>query len=274
MSTQDPAPKKPSDTIRDDLVSALAPKGGEALDPVDLARRDLVKHLPKRFYERAEAVEIDGQWELRLDGKAARSPARHVLRDASRAVMEAVAAEWAAQGERVDPASMPMTRLLNVALDAVPGHAGEVAADIVKYAGSDLICYRASEPQSLVAAEGACWNPIIEWAQQTFGARFVLAEGVMFAPQPESATAAIGRAVEAARDPLTLAALHSMTTLTGSVLLALAVWKARLAADDAWAAAHVGEDYQMKVWGQDAEALARRAARWADMQAAATAARA
>lgn len=273
MSTQKP-PAPAAETIRDDLVSALAPKGGEGLDPVELARRDLVKHLPKRFYERAEAVETPDGWELRLDGKSARTPARQPLRAASRAVMEAIAAEWAAQGERIDPATMPMTRLLNVALDAIPPRAGEVADDIVKYAGSDLLCYRAGEPEALVEAENAAWTPVLDWARDALGARFALAQGVMFQAQPEEATAAIARAVADASDPLTLAALHSMTSLTGSALLALAVWKGFLTAEQAWGAAHVGEDHQMRVWGQDSEALARRAARWKDMQAAAAAARA
>lgn len=273
MSTDTPGPRKPSDTIRDDLAAALAPKGGEALDPVDLARRDLVKHLPKRFYERAEALAAPEGRELRLDGRPARTPARNLLRHASRPVMEAVAREWAAQGERIDPATMPMTRLLNVALDAVPARAREVADDIVNYAGSDLLCYRAGEPASLVEAENAAWNPVLDWAKETLGARLTLAQGVMFARQPAEATAAVARAVDAALDdPLTLAALHAMTSLTGSALLALAVWKGVLTAEQAWAAAHVGEDHQMRVWGADAEALARRAARWAEMQAAASAA--
>lgn len=266
--------KNPTDTMRDDLVSALAPRGGEALDPVDLARRDLVKHLPKRFYERAEAVEAEGGWELRLDGKSARTPARHLLKSASRVVMEAIAAEWGAQGERIDPAAMPMTRLLNVALDAAPDRAREVADDIVKYSGSDLLCYRAAEPDSLVAAEDAAWNPVIDWAREALGARLALAQGVMFARQSPEAVEAVRAVVDGARDPLTLAALHSMTSLTGSAVLALAVWKGRLTAEQAWTAAHVGEDHQMKVWGADAEALARRAARWKDMQAAALAAQA
>ena len=262
---------KKQDDIRDDLISALTPRGGEGLDPVELARRDLVKHLPKRFYERAESVETPQGWELRLDGKPARTPARNPLRHASRVVMEEVEREWAGQGERIDPASMPMTRLLNVALDAVPAQADEVARDIVKYAGSDLLCYRAGEPASLVEAENAAWNPVLDWAKETLGARFVLAEGVMFAPQPPQSGEAVARVLAQARDPLTLAALHSMTSLTGSALLALAVWKGRLTADEAWAAAHIGEDHQMRVWGQDAEALARRAARRPDMQAAALA---
>jgi chaperone required for assembly of F1-ATPase len=252
-----------------DLISGLTPAPGEGLDPAELARRDLVKHLPKRFYERAEAAREGDGWELRLDGKPARTPKRLALRSRRRGVMEEVAAEWSAQGERIDHSTMPMTRLLNVALDAVPDQRAEVAADAAKFAASDLLFYRAEEPQSLVEAETAAWDTVLAWARETYGARFHLAAGVTFVTQPLESVAAIARALDEIEDAETLAALHAMTTLTGSVLLAFAVYKGRLSAEEAWAAAHVGEDHQMKVWGQDAEALARRAARWSEMRAAA-----
>lgn len=252
-----------------DLIAGLAPAPGEGLDPAELARRDLIKHLPKRFYERAEAVETAEGWELRLDGKQARTPRRNALRSRHRAAMAEIAAEWAAQAERIDPATMPMTRLLNAALDGVAEDMPAVAADAAKYAGSDLLCYRASDPRSLVEAETAAWDPILDWAREALGARFALAEGVMHVAQPSEAVAAVERAVAAIDDPERLAALHAMTTLTGSALLALAVANGRLSGEEAWAAAHVGEDFQMRVWGEDAEALARRAARWREMRAAA-----
>jgi chaperone required for assembly of F1-ATPase len=257
------------DDLSTDFISGMAPAPGEGLDPAELARRDLVKHLPKRFYERAEAVETPEGWELRLDGKPARTPARAPLRARDRATMEAVAAEWRAQGERIDPLAMPATRLLNVAIDAVSGRMAEVAADAAKYAGSDLLCYRAGEPKSLAEAQRAAWDPVLDWARDAFDARFALAEGVMYAPQPPQTLAAIERVLASIDDPQTLAALHAMTTLTGSVVLALAVGAGRLSARQAWAAAHVDEDHQMRLWGEDGEALARRAARWREMNAAA-----
>ena len=169
----------------------------------------------------------------------------------------------------IDPAGMPMTRLVNSALDGVAQDMASVKAEIVKYAGSDLLCYRAGEPASLVETQARFWDPILTWAQEELGARFICAEGVMFAEQPATSLAAIERVVAQVSSPLALAALNVMTTITGSALLALAVAKGRLDAAQAWEAAHVDEDHQMRTWGEDAEALARRARRWREMDAAA-----
>ena len=136
-------------------------------------------------------------------------------------------------------------------------------------AGSDLLAYRAGEPARLVAAQAAAWDPVLAWVHEKFGAPFVLSEGVMHVRQPEASLAAIRAAVAAVESPLALAGLHVMTTLTGSVLLALAVLHGRLAPEEAWAAAHVDETYQAGVWGRDEEAEARRAVRKAEFDAAA-----
>jgi chaperone required for assembly of F1-ATPase len=238
-------------------------------DPIDLARRDLAKSLPKRFYGQAGIGLRDGLPTLLLDGRPARTPARHPLAHPSEAAMRLVAAEWAAQGETIDPATMPATRLVNVAIDAVGARMAEVAADVVAYAGSDLVCYRAEEPDSLVAAEAGAWDPALDWARRALGARFALAAGVMHVDQPAGAIEAVRRRVAAIADPLALAGLHAMTALLGSALLALAVLDGAFPAEQAWSAAHVGEDHQMRLWGADAEALARRARRWEEMRAAA-----
>lgn len=255
--------------MRDDLTSDLTPGPGEIPDPKELARRDLVKHLPKRFYAEASVGEREGSFALLLDGRGAKTPGRAPLAHASRVLMEAVAAEWSAQTELIDPATMPVTRILNSAFDGVSREMEAVRAEIVKYSGSDLLTYRGGEPASLVEAENAAWNPVLDWARETLGARFALAEGVMFVAQPEDAVAAVAAAVDAFDDPARLAGLHVMTTLTGSALLALAVARGFLTAEAAWAAAHVDEDHQMRLWGADEEALARRARRWDDMKAAA-----
>ena len=143
-----------------------------------------------------------------------------------------------------------------------------VRAEIVKYAGSDLTCYRAGGPQSLVDAQEAAWGPVLAWAREALGARFLLVEGIVAVDQPAESLAAV-KAALADLDPLKLAALHVATTLTGSALIALAVLRGGLTAEDAWTAAHVDEDWQMAQWGRDATALSRRAARWQEMQAAA-----
>jgi len=202
-----------------------------------------------------------------LDGRPARTPAKALLAVPTRALAEAVAAEWESQREWLVAGTMPLTRLANSALDGVAGREDALRADIVKYAASDLVCYRAGEPEGLVRRQAELWDPVLAWGREALGARFVLAEGLMPVAQPEAATSAIGEAL-ADCDAFALAALHVMTTLTGSALLAVAHARGHLTAEAAWAAAHVDEDWQIARWGEDAEAAARRARRWAEMEAA------
>ena len=224
--------------------------------------------LPKRFYKSAGVAEQGpGKHGVRLDGRAVRTPAKAELAVPSAALAQAIAAEWDAQGEHIDPSSMPLTRLANSAIDGVAQREAEVRADIAKYAGSDLLCYRAEAPDELAQQQAAAWDPVLRWAHEQLGARFATRAGLMPVAQPDAAKAAVARALEA-YDGFALAALHVMTTLTGSVLLALAHAQGRLTAEEAWAAAHVDEDWQISRWGEDAEAQVRRARRWSDMQAA------
>jgi chaperone required for assembly of F1-ATPase len=162
---------------------------------------------------------------------------------------------------------MPLTRLANSVIDGVVVRAGEVRAGIVKYAGSDLLCYRAEGPAELVRRQAQAWDPVLDWARRVHGAGFAVAQGVMPAEQPAAARAAVAQVLEP-YGPFALAALHVMTTLMGSALLALAHAQGRLSAGEAWAAAHVDEDWQISQWGEDAEATAARERRWAEMQAA------
>ncbi len=253
----------------DDFSSDFFIAAGDR-DPLRAVKEEARRKLPKRFYKNAAAAERADGFAVLLDGKAVRTPAGALLALPIAAAAELVADEWRAQGEFIDPATMPVTRLVNSALDGVARDVEGVGADVVKYAGSDLVCYRAGEPDSLVAAQAAAWNPAIAFARDRFGARFVLAEGVMFVAQPPDAIAAIGRAVAPyVTSPLRLAALHSLTSLLGSALLALMVAEGAHTAESGWAAAHVDEDHQMRLWGQDAEAMAKRAARFPDLAAAA-----
>lgn len=255
----------------DDLSSAIF-IGDAERDPLRAAQKDQRRALPKRFYKEATFAAAEGGFAILLDGRPVRTPAGAQLALPSEPAAALVAAEWAAQGDAIDPATMPVTRLVNSALDGVARDIAGVAADIVKYLGSDLVCYRAGEPATLVAAQAALWDPVLEFARRAFGARFALAEGVMFVDQPVAATAAAGRVVEAHANAcdgaLRLAALHSMTTLTGSALIALAHVCGHFDVRQAWDAAHVDEDHQMRLWGMDAEALARRSVRFVDMKAA------
>lgn len=256
--------------MRDELSRGWVPPAEAARDPLQAAQQAAQPERPKRFYATATAEARDGGFALLLDGRPARTPGRRSLAVPSQALAEAVAGEWQTQGAEIDPRTMPLTRLVNSALDGVAEQRTAVVHDLVRYAGSDLICYRADGPDRLVAAQAAAWDPILTWAREALGARFVLAEGVMHVPQPEPALAALRARIEGLPSAFALAGLHVMTTLTGSVLIALAHAVGPLGAEEAWDAAHVDETYQESVWGEDQEALERRSARRTDFLAAST----
>ncbi|MBY0299459.1 MAG: ATPase [Methylobacterium sp.] len=253
------------DTLRD----WLGEPARQPSDPLRAAREASRPALPKRFYAEAGVVEAEDGHRLVLDGRPARTPGRRMVAVPQAALAQALAQEWGAQGEVIDPSRMPLTRLVNTALDGVSAQREAVAADIAAYAGSDLLAYRAGDPERLVASQSAAWDPVLDWARQALGARFTLSEGVMHVAQPEESLAAVQRAVAAVESPLALTGLHVLTTMTGSVLLALAVLHRHLTAEAAWEAAHVDETFQASVWGRDEEAEARRAARKAEFDAAA-----
>lgn len=254
------------DTTRDWLGT---PDSDPRPDPAKAAQAQGKPALPKRFYGKAGLREADGGFRLTLDDRPAGTPARKPLTLPTRALAERIAAEWNAQGETIDPARMPLTRLVNSTIDGVADRRDEVAADLCDYAGTDLVSYRASDPPRLVEAQAEAWDPIIDWAYDKLGARLILSEGVMHVGQPDTAISALQAAVNRISNPFRLAALHTMTTLTGSLLIALAVLQGRLTSDEAWAAAHVDETFQADVWGADAEAQARLDARKREFEAAA-----
>ena len=230
--------------------------------------RQEIKPLPKRFYASAAAGPVTAEgFPILLDGRGAKTPKRSALRLPTPALAEAVTAEWQAQAERINPALMPLTRLANTAIDGVTGREADVRADIVKYAGSDLLCYRAERPDGLVQRQAELWDPILVWATSRLGCTFTTGRGLMPVTQPLATAAAVAAAI-AHLDAFRLTSLHVMTTLMGSALLALAVSEGQFSAEAAWTAAHVDEDWQIAQWGGDAEAEVRRARRWAEMAAA------
>lgn len=242
---------------------------GEGADPMRAAQRAMRPPLAKRFYRRAAAGEAAGGFALLLDGKTAKTPAQKPLVVPTRALAEAIAAEWEAIADVIDPAQLPLTRLANLAIDRAAAEAAGLREEIVRYAASDHVLYRAGEPEGLVALQAAHWDPIVEWAHSVLGARFILAEGVNFVAQPEAALAAVRTEVEGFPPPFALAALASLTSLAGSALIALALARGHLTAAEAWNAAHVDEGWNIRQWGEDAEAVARRARHLAEFEAAA-----
>jgi chaperone required for assembly of F1-ATPase len=238
-------------------------------DPMRAAQANMRPPPVRRFYTAVEVREADGRHALMLDGRGARTPGRNPLVAPSRGLMLKVAEEWERQGEAIDPAEMPLTRLLNSAVDGVAHTMAETKADILRYAGSDLLCYRVEEPEDLVERQARAFDPVLRWAAETLGARFNVTAGLMHVAQPHAALDAIKAVLAAYDDSATLAALSVMTTLTGSTLLALAVARGFLSAEAAWRAGQVDEDFQAERWGADAEAAARREARWREFEAAA-----
>jgi chaperone required for assembly of F1-ATPase len=237
-------------------------------NPIEAAQRDARPALRRRFYEGTTAVPISAGYAVRLDDKPIRTPARRVLAAPTLALAEAIAAEWQAQQDVINPAKMPLTRLANAIIDGVADAPLPVAEEIAKYLGSDLLFYRAGSPPGLVERQTHHWDPILAWARLALGADFKLGEGVVYVAQPQAALAAARAAIP--EGPWRLGAVHSITTLSGSALIALAMARGALSADAAWQAALVDEDWNMAQWGRDEMAMARRDFRFAEFQAAAT----
>ncbi|QFY60193.1 ATPase [Rhizobium grahamii] len=250
-----------------DLLNDLS-EGLSHPDPIRRAQVQMKKPLPKRFYKNVEITPRDEGFAIELDGKAVRTPARHVLAVPTRALAELVAREWEAQADVIDPAMMPVTRLVNTAIDGVTTDTQAVFEDILRFSTSDLLCYRADGPKELVDRQRNRWDPVLDWAAEAFGARFILIEGIMHHDQPREAVSAFSAALRPHSTAIELAALHTVTTLTGSALLSLAFAEAFLPSDDIWSLAHLDEDWTIEHWGQDEEAEQRRAQRFEDFKAA------
>lgn len=241
---------------------------GNPLDPMEAARRHVRPTLRKRFYRSADVAAEGEGFAVTLDGKPVRTPARRLLAAPTRALAQALAAEWQAQDEAIDPARMPLTRLANSIIDGVTEAREPVREEVAKFLASDLLFYRADGPEGLIEHQAQAWDPVVQWAASALGARFIMVEGVVFAAQPQKALDAAARAIPAS--PWRLGAVYSATTLMGSALLALALAHGALSPDAAWRAAHVDEDWQMQQWGADSLAMERRQHRHAELTAAAT----
>lgn len=212
----------------------------------------------KRFYKETAVDQGDGGHRILLDGRPMRTPAKAVLVVPTRPLAEAIAAEWGAVPDKADinVSHLPLTRLAATGLDRVASQRARVIEDTAKYAGSDMLCYRASEPGTLVKRQQAIWQPLLDWADERYGARLVIVEGLAFVEQPADAVARLGEAV-AAHSDLGLSALYNLTHISGSLIVALAVAEGHLAAPDAFAAAQLDELYQIERWGEDPTATKR-----------------
>jgi chaperone required for assembly of F1-ATPase len=222
----------------------------------------------KRFWKKSEAAPQDGGWGIALDGRPVHTPARAPLVVASPALAEAIAAEWAAQGETLDPASMPLTGLANAAIDLASPDPAAFAAPVAAYAESDLLCYRDARDAALQAEQAAAWNPLLAWAEGRHGIEFALAQGVIPVDQPAATIAALRGAVLDLH-PFRLAALTPLVTIGGSLVAGLALIEGAFDAAALWEAVSLDELYQERRWGADSEAQKARARREADWHNAA-----
>ncbi len=241
--------------------------GKSPLDPEEAIRRAARTPRRKRFYAKAGVAPAPGGFAITLDDRPIRTPSGRQVMVPRREIADAIATEWEAQQEFIDPLIMPLTRLANSVVEAVVDRVDAVTEDVAKYFQSDLLFYRAGDPQALVAREAARWDPVLFWAADVLGAHFILSEGIVHVRQPDSAVAAARAALPA--DAWSIAAMHVITTMTGSALLALALKCGVLDQEQVWAAAHVDEDWNSEKWGVDEEVAARRSARLVEFRAAA-----
>jgi chaperone required for assembly of F1-ATPase len=252
-----------------DLLNDLT-EGLSHPDPILRAQIQMQKPLPKRFYKDVTVGEAeDGQFSVLLDGKTVRTPAKKPLIVTTQALADLLRLEWDAQKEVIDPSVMPVTRMVNTAIDGVANDTQVVFEDILRFSSCDLLCYRARDAGELTERQADMWDPLVDWAANSLGARFTVVEGIMHQEQPREAVAAFAVTLRKYDTPLELAALHTMTTITGSAILALAFAEGAWSLEDIWTIAHLDEDWTAEQWGEDEEAAQRRAHRLVDMQAAA-----
>jgi chaperone required for assembly of F1-ATPase len=211
----------------------------------------------KRFWT---DVAIDADRVVTLDGKPVRTPGRRPLALPTDALAEAVAAEWRAVGETIDPRTMPLTGLANAATDPIAADPAGFAARLAAYGESDLLCYRGEGPPLLVERQAAAWDPLLGWARGRYDVTFAVTTGVMHVAQPAATVARLHEAV-AAYDDFRLAGLSPVVTLTGSLVIGLAMIEGEIDADAAWAAAGIDEDWSVEMWGEDWQATQLREAR-------------
>ncbi len=210
---------------------------------------------PKRFWKAASATASDDGFTVMLDDRTVRTPAKAALTVPTMAMAEAIAAEWDAQDEVLDPGTMPVTRGANAAIDKVRVQRHEVVALLAEYGDSDLLCYRAAGPDGLIRQQQDGWDPMLDWAAAHLGVRLFVGEGVMHVTQPPDTLAKLTAEV-AAFDDFALAGAYDLISLSGSLILALAATKGEITPDEAWRLSRIDEDWQIDQWGEDEEATA------------------
>lgn len=250
---------------KEDNVSLFDLRGRPMDDQVAHPGQDAPR-LPKRFYKEARATAVEGGFAIQLDGRTVKTPTRQPLIVPAKALGQVVADEWNAQVDYIDPRRMWHTKLTNTALDLVAPRRAAVIADILSFAGTDLVSYRAESPASLAERQAAIWDKLLFWVAESFGAPLKVTTGIMHVKQDDQTIEALRRAVEPF-NAFELAGLHNATTLTGSAVIGLALLKDQLDAAAAFDAAHIDEAWQIEMCGEDEEEAARLAVRKSELEA-------
>ncbi len=222
----------------------------------------------KRFWKTVSTASAEGGWQIALDGRPLKTPARVPLLTPTRALADAIADEWATRGEDFQPHEMPFTGLANAAIDRVAPDPDAFAGTLAAYGEADVTCYRAAEPAELVARQSAEWDPLLDWARARYDVHFELVTGIMHRDQPRATVERLGAAVHAL-DPFQLAALSPLVTISGSLLAGLAVVHDERDAETMFAVTHLDELWQAEQWGEDELAADAREAYKRDFLAAA-----
>ncbi len=213
--------------------------------------------LPKRFYKKVEVKQTENGFTILLDGRAVKTPSKKSLNVPNKQLAQQLAVEWQAQEKEIDPAKMPLTRLINSALEGDGGGEQALKKEIINYAGSDLLLYRADSPKTLVKAQEEHWDSVLALIAQRFSVKFLPTIGIIHQVQPEATLLRLEQSLDGL-ERFKLTSLMSITSMTGSALLAIALFYKLIDADKAWSAAHVDEDFNNHVWGEDIEAKAKR----------------
>lgn len=222
---------------------------------------------PRRFYKTATSTPVEGGWGILLDGKALRSPAKRPFVLPTEALAAAIADEWQAQGEKINPGSMPLMQFAATAIDRLADDRTALVEEIAGYGHSDLICYRSDEPPSLAQRQEEAWQPLVAWTAERYDVALNVTTGIVAVEQPTHALATFRRVLEAC-DLLALTVIAAATGSAGSLVIALALMEGRLSPDEAADAALLDELFQTERWGSDPEAERRLAAIRADLHAA------
>lgn len=213
----------------------------------------MTEWAPKRFWQNTDITKVDGGFSVTLDGRGVKTPAKTALVVPTEALAREIAAEWQAQGDKINPATMPFTRTANSALDKVATQHAEVADMLAAYGDSDLLCYRAAHPEALVQRQAEAWDPILDWAKAALGVRLEPRTGVIHAPQTPDALTRLSRQVHDL-SPFALAAFHDLVSMTGSLVLGFAAARDHLPPEDIWQISRIDETWQQEQWGEDEEA--------------------